>query len=124
MKETLCWKCAVPGTGGCSWDQAFVPVKGWTATPTRIWISYRQTSMESFMVHECPLFRTDTGIGMRKEDLTGRRKITDEQMLACMENGLNDEVIAAMFGMARKSIRYRRKLLEQQKGKDGSRGEN
>ena len=57
MKETLCWTCSVPGTGGCSWDREFIPVEGWTATPTRIWQSWAQDWMGSFVVHACPLFQ-------------------------------------------------------------------
>ena len=114
MKETLCWKCANPGTGGCSWDRCFVPVEGWTATPTRIWLAYLQTSMESFLVHSCPLFRPDKKHG-ENEKFGGIRKITDEQLLFCVEAGLNDRMIASMFCMMPETVYRRRRQMEKRK---------
>lgn len=88
MKETLCWKCSVPGTGGCSWDRDFTPVRGWTAIPTRIWLNYKKSSTGSYCVESCPLFRP-------AQRWAG--KITDESLMACAESGLDDETIAVIF---------------------------
>lgn len=121
MKETLCWKCANPGTGGCSWDRCFAPVEGWTATPTRIWLAYRQTSMESFVVHDCPLFRPETNKVRAKEKFGGIRKITDEQLLTCVAAGLNDKTIAAMFGMMPETVYRRRRRLGKAEKEEGNR---
>lgn len=52
-QETLCWSCK-KACGKCSWSKSFKPVKGWKATPTKI----RNGSgmIDSFFIHECPLF--------------------------------------------------------------------
>ena len=52
-EPTLCWNC----TGGphCPWENGFEPVPGWKATPTKVNFGKRQE--DSYIVHECPLFR-------------------------------------------------------------------
>lgn len=52
--DTICWNCknAVPSEEtGCSWSRKFEPVKGWTATPTKI-----EGEMDSFHIEKCPEF--------------------------------------------------------------------
>lgn len=107
MKETLCWKCSVPGTGGCSWDREFVPVRGWIATPTRIWLNYKQTSMRSYCVKSCPLFRPEKPRACY-DLLGGPRKMSEESFEACLSQGLDDATIAAMFDLEVDSVRKRR----------------
>lgn len=124
MRETLCWKCEVPGTGGCSWDRSFEPVEGWTATPTRISLGYNQTSTESFVVHDCPLYRAEKSQKDGRPEICCRRKITDQQLQACIDAGLRDSAIAALFGMSANTV-YRRRMklakvkkLENKEGKE------
>ena len=111
MKETLCWKCATPGTGGCSWDRCFAPVECWTAAKTTVKMGKHKPAVGSFAVHSCPLFRPETNKTRVKEKFGGIRKITDEQLLTCVAAGLNDKTIAAMFGMAPESVYRRRRNL-------------
>lgn len=115
MKETLCWKCAVPGTGGCSWDAAFEPVDGWIATPTLIVRGYRETGAESFVVKSCPLFRPEKSVEERMNTYGNHRKITDEQLQACLDVGMNDVQIAALFGMSCGTVYRRKAKLEKKK---------
>lgn len=53
MRETLCWYCAIPGTGRCCWDESLTPVPGWSAQPTVV------DGFETFRVDRCPLFQLD-----------------------------------------------------------------
>ena len=53
MKETLCWYCAIPGTGRCCWDKSLSPVPGWSAEPTFV------DGFHTFRVDKCPLFVAD-----------------------------------------------------------------
>jgi hypothetical protein len=70
---TLCWRCA-KACGKCSWsDGSFVPVKGWKAEPTKIWVDHSPKysrregkrkdrylrRIDSFRVIECPEFVSD-----------------------------------------------------------------
>ena len=52
--QTLCWDCA-NATGKCPWSEELIPVKGWTAVPTK----HKSTVQSSFIVFECPLFERD-----------------------------------------------------------------
>lgn len=58
--QSLCWKCA-KACGGCSWsDRSFTPVDGWVAEPTKVRGHQADGQvMDSYMVHECPLFESD-----------------------------------------------------------------
>lgn len=47
-KDTLCCWCG-KFWGGCSWSKDFIPVAGWTATPT----------IESYLITACPDFVAD-----------------------------------------------------------------
>lgn len=61
--QTLCWNCE-KACRGCSWSRDFIPVKGWKAKPTKLYV--RQETLasgkkkkyytESFHVKECPEF--------------------------------------------------------------------
>lgn len=51
MSETLCWMCARPGTGGCSWDRELAPVPGWTAREAMT------DGFQTYHVIACPLFQ-------------------------------------------------------------------
>ena len=57
-KETICWECA--NYSRCSWSVG-IPVKGWTAKPTRVVniISGYPHIMDSFLVEACPQFEAD-----------------------------------------------------------------
>ena len=54
---TLCWECK-KASGGCSWSKKFVPVEGWDATPTKVWVGHTSAKpyIDSFHVNECPEF--------------------------------------------------------------------
>ena len=62
MTETLCWSCTAPGNGRCAWERSGggIPVKGWTAKPTRFRCHTKDgglKTVKSFCVLECPLFQ-------------------------------------------------------------------
>ena len=50
--ETLCWTCS-KCTGGCSWSEDFIPVKGWKAT-ARYVDEMDDAPPWSYRVEECP----------------------------------------------------------------------
>lgn len=50
---TLCWDCE-KATGGCSWSNELIPVKGWSAKNTT-----KKGGYDSFYVYNCPLFERD-----------------------------------------------------------------
>lgn len=54
---TLCWYCN-KACGGCSWSQAFKPVKGWKATKAKIKQGLNDYA-DSYHVIECPEFVPD-----------------------------------------------------------------
>ena len=63
--ETLCFRCG-NSCGGCSWSKDFVPVEGWKAEPTLMYVDYTPSGqpkvlheVESFFVTECPKFVSD-----------------------------------------------------------------
>ena len=58
-QETLCFKCA-NAYKKCSWSAAFIPVEGWTATPTIKRMGKKEKEVPSYLVTECPLFRADS----------------------------------------------------------------
>lgn len=81
MKETLCWSCRVPGTGGCEWDRDFQPVEGWEAQPTklRLW-EKGGNGMDSFCVTACPLYHP-VDRAERKAEIRGRISAMSEEVL-------------------------------------------
>ena len=54
-RQTLCWQCVTPILR-CPWMGCLAPVPGWLATPSRIESPNQNTQMNSFCVHECPLY--------------------------------------------------------------------
>lgn len=52
--STLCWGCE-RACGRCSWSKSFVPVEGWTATPTKVGAG--NNLIDSFIVYKCPEFK-------------------------------------------------------------------
>lgn len=60
-QETLCFRCG-NACGGCSWADRFVPVSGWTATPTRIWTNCKIGQVGSYCVSDCPESKEDKKI--------------------------------------------------------------
>ena len=59
--ETLCFRCG-NACGGCSWADRFVPVSGWTATPTKIRANCKIGQIDSYYVEACPEFQADKRI--------------------------------------------------------------
>ena len=58
--STICWCCS-RATGGCSWSDNLMPVKGWTAKPVI------KNTTNSYIVMNCPLFNRDsTNYGLRR----------------------------------------------------------
>lgn len=53
--QSLCWTCKKV-YGGCSWSKYFIPVKGWTAIPTQIKVTYSTNyyTDDSYDVYACP----------------------------------------------------------------------
>lgn len=54
-KLSLCWSCERAGRASCEWMQRGVPVKGWNAEPTIVYLNKNRRA-HSFMVRECPKF--------------------------------------------------------------------
>ena len=52
---SLCWKCERAGRASCEWMQRGVPVKGWNAEPTMVYLTKKRRA-HSFRVRECPKF--------------------------------------------------------------------
>lgn len=106
MKETLCWSCRVPGTGGCEWDRDFKPVEGWEANPTklRLW-EKGGNGTDSFCVISCPKYqKIESG---RKSD--GRASPMSEDMLErFLFLGFTDREIARRTGLAVCTVKKRR----------------
>ena len=57
IRPTKCWDCA-KATGGCSWADAFIPVKGWKAIATT-----KPGIRSSYLILECPEFQADAMSG-------------------------------------------------------------
>ena len=65
-KDTLCWHCAnsVPNrakTRGCSWSRELVPVEGWDAITTEVYLQRKEGRpyATSYIVKSCPEFVSD-----------------------------------------------------------------
>lgn len=59
--DSICWDCK-KATGFCSWSREFKPVEGWEADKTLITgqgCDGRQIIVDSYCVHQCPLFVHD-----------------------------------------------------------------
>lgn len=52
----LCWTCR-KACGGCSWSRSFVPVRGWTATPSHI--PSNGEYADTYNITECPEYMPD-----------------------------------------------------------------
>lgn len=67
--ETLCWGCE-KACGKCSWSKKFVPVEGWEAKPTTVYIreetlpsgEVKRYYTDSFDVYKCPEFEPLKGM--------------------------------------------------------------
>lgn len=70
-KDTICWECewAAGKDKKCPWATKFEPVPGWNATPTTVKADSVSLHKEvnSFIVHDCPLFEPIKVIEQRKE---------------------------------------------------------
>lgn len=55
--KTICFECR-KACGGCSWARDFIPVEGWDATPTEIYIE-KAEPLCSYEVRSCPEFCPD-----------------------------------------------------------------
>lgn len=59
-KDTICCKCkwSAGKDKKCPWAAKFEPVPGWEATPTKVRADVKSVhkTIDSFIVHECPLF--------------------------------------------------------------------
>ena len=53
MPKQLCWNCK-NACAGCSWSRYFIPVKGWTATPTKIYSN--DIVIPSYLITACPKY--------------------------------------------------------------------
>lgn len=58
--SNICFNCQ-RALGGCSWSKSFIPVEGWTATPTTTsgCNGGKVTRIETFDIRACPLFLQD-----------------------------------------------------------------
>ena len=56
---TKCWTCQ-NACGKCSWSKKLIPVKGWTAMPTKIAVNaVRGIYTDSYLVLDCPKYIAD-----------------------------------------------------------------
>lgn len=101
MKETLCWRCSIPGTGGCSWDKSLTPVEGWEAEQTPFRDSHSEASF-SYCVKSCPLFRPES---YREE----RKMLTEEGLARLMFLGLGVREISRKTGLSQSTVARRRR---------------
>lgn len=53
----LCETCK-KANGGCAWSDNFKPVKGWTATPTKV-CGCKCATVESYSIISCPEYEED-----------------------------------------------------------------
>ncbi len=56
--KTICWSCK-NAVCGCSWSKRFEPVKGWTATLTKLKGYSSGQIIESYNVIKCPEYVPD-----------------------------------------------------------------
>lgn len=109
MRDSLCWRCANSGAGGCSWDVEFEPVPGWTARPTRIRVA-TDNYIDSYHVEACPEYRP---IDLRGRNFDGpsggRPKFTDEQFVRLIRGGFSPRDIANLLHVHINTV-YSRKL--------------
>lgn len=107
MKETLCWICRVPGTGGCSWDRSLQPVEGWDAKPTklRLWTGYY---VDTFCVKSCPLYQPDGQQGRDKDNRGMATPLSDEALERYIFAGFTDREISRRTGLALCTVKKRR----------------
>ncbi len=56
-EDQLCAKCQ-NACGGCRWSDELMPVEGWDAEPTKIYINKRKP-IDSFRINSCPEFKLD-----------------------------------------------------------------
>lgn len=59
--KQLCFTCQ-KAVCGCSWSRNFIPVDGWTATPTKIkqgGNTVKKTICESYLITACPEYVED-----------------------------------------------------------------
>ena len=112
MQETMCWSCAVPGSGRCSWDRSLTPVEGWTAQPTKT------DGFDTYRVIHCPMYRKELPRTAAKpqenetkpEARRPRRLIlTDALIEICDGMGMSLAEVSELTGV-RSGIIYRRRL--------------
>ncbi len=106
MKDTLCWSCQVPGTGGCDWDKHFKPVEGWEAVPTklRLW-EKGGNGTDSFCVTACPLYQPI----QRGRPTDGRASpMSDDVLERYLFLGFTDREISRRTGLAVCTVKKRR----------------
>jgi len=69
-KHSLGWDCSKAIRNGCSWAKDFIPVKGWTAEPTR------KKTFDSFRVIDCPEFDRDAkNFGLKRMEENGNAEL-------------------------------------------------
>ena len=114
-KDTLCWECerAAGKDKKCPWATKFEPVPGWNATPTKIKadkLSVHQT-LDSFIVHECPMFQLMDFIKKRNdENVDLKAKFEQEQkedkqaIIELKKQGKTVEEIAFITGFKQRTI--------------------
>lgn len=120
MKETLCWSCANPGTGRCSWDENLTPVFGWIAVKTKT------DGFDTFRVAKCPMFIQEQArrIGVprlvrrRNPDGKGRVLLTDALIQTFDNMGLSLKEVSAITGVKSGVIYQRRLKLRRNAGRE------
>jgi hypothetical protein len=105
--STLCWSCE-NACKKCSWSKNFIPVPGWKAIPTKIFVSEHSATpyIDSFDVYECPEFELLESIKRKLVEKAGKimpdKKALIRKMYFKDKKKVKD--IACELGYSRSSI--------------------
>ena len=105
-QDTICWRCTKPGTGGCCWDKALIPVPGWYATSVRWKKSGDSNRPGSYIVHRCPEFEPCE----TEADRMSRVSLDRVLLRRWIYLWLSDEQICGLSGLSKSRVaQWRRK---------------
>ena len=108
-QDTICWRCAKPGTGGCCWDKSLTPVPGWDATATKWGATGVNTVPGSYVVHECPEFESCE----TEADRMSRVSLDRVLLRRWIYLGLTDAQICKLSSLNRRVVEAWRKKCEE-----------
>lgn len=102
-KEQLCWTCQ-RACGGCSWSRSLTPVDGWTATHSSIKATGKEEP--TYHIDECPLYKPDGGIPLKRKNKGRHLTIAEKQMIAHLyNNGMRKMDIARQLNTSYATVK-------------------